>query len=197
MATTIEIPKILIYEEFEGHPIYRKGYRDFMLGLKQIDEINMGTSVLQWFITNTITKFLNINLPEKYILGSAELGLHISSNSNFAADIAIYQKKDLKISLDCTNYSSIPPRVIIEVDIKAEESDYFQNEEEYFHRKTEKLLEWGVENVIWVFSKSKRILVADNLKTWSFNSWDLPIIIVENYEINLWEAMLTNGFEVE
>ncbi len=196
MAVTIDVPRILIYEEFEGHPIYRKGYRDFMLGLKKLEEINMGTSVLQWFITNTITKFLNINLSDKYILGSAELGLHISSNNNFAADIAIYEKQFLKINLDSTNYSKIAPKIIIEVDIKAEESEYFQNEEEYFHRKTEKLLEWGVEKVIWVFSKSKRILVADNLKTWSLNSWDLPINIVENYEINLWEAMLANGFEV-
>lgn len=196
MATTTEVPRILIYEEFDGHPIYRKGYRDFMLGLKKIEEINMGTSVLQWFITNTLTKFLNINLPDKYILGSAELGLHISSNSNFAADIAIYEKQKLKINLDSINYSSTPPKIIIEIDIKAEESDYFQNEEEYFHRKTEKLLEWGVEKVIWVFSKSKRILVADNLKIWSFNSWDLPINIVENYEINLWDEMLANGFEI-
>lgn len=196
MATTIDVPRILIYEEFEGHPIYRRGYRDFMLGIKQIEEINMGTSVLQWFLTNTFTKFLNIHLPDKYILGAAELGLHVSNNSNFAADIAIYEKQKLKINLNSINYSSIPPKIVIEVDIKAEESDYFQNEEEYFHRKTEKLLEWGVEKVIWVFSKSKRILVADNLKTWSFNSWDLPINIVENYEINLWDEMLANGFEV-
>lgn len=197
MAAIIEVPKILLYEMFDGHPIYRKGYRDFMLGFKKINELNMGTSVLQWFITNLITKFLNINLPNNYILGASELGLHISENNNFAADIAIYEKRNLKINLASTKYSPIPPKIIIEVDIKAEESDYFQNEEEYFHRKTEKLLEWGVEKVIWVFSKSKRVLVADNLKTWSFNSWDLPFTIVENYEINLWDEMLANGFEID
>ncbi len=36
METTKQIPKILIYEEFDGHPIYRKGYKDFVLGLKKI-----------------------------------------------------------------------------------------------------------------------------------------------------------------
>ncbi len=35
MSETIQIPKILIYEEFDGHPIYRKGYRELMLGLKK------------------------------------------------------------------------------------------------------------------------------------------------------------------
>ena len=49
MTETIKIPKILIYEEFDGHPIYRKGYRDFMLALKTIEEINMGTNKLQIF----------------------------------------------------------------------------------------------------------------------------------------------------
>ena len=44
MTEAIQIPKILIYEEFDGHPIYRKGYRDYMLGLKTIEEISMGTS---------------------------------------------------------------------------------------------------------------------------------------------------------
>lgn len=44
MTETILIPKILVYEEFDGHPIYRKGYKDFMLGLKTIEEINIGTS---------------------------------------------------------------------------------------------------------------------------------------------------------
>lgn len=170
MATTIDVPRILIYEEFEGHQIYRKGYRDFMLGLKKIEEINMGSSILQSFLINTILIYFNKIQSGKYLAFSSELGLNISKNSNFAADIAIFEKKNIKINLESTNYSNIPPKVIIEVDIKAEESDYFQNEEEYFHRKTEKLLEWGVEKVIWVFSKSKRILVADNLKTWSFNS---------------------------
>ena len=37
METTKQIPKILIYEEFDGHPIYRKGYKDFVLGLKKIE----------------------------------------------------------------------------------------------------------------------------------------------------------------
>jgi Putative restriction endonuclease len=196
MANTIDIPRILVYEEFDGHPIYRKGYRDFMLGIKQINEINMGSSILQSFIINIILNYFNKIQSGNFLTFSSELGLNIAKNSNFAADIAIFEKQKIKINLNSTIYSDIPPKVVIEVDIKAEESDYFQNEEEYFHLKTEKLLQWGVEKVIWVFSKSKKVLVADNLKTWTFNSWDLPFNIVENYEINLWDEMIANGFEV-
>lgn len=87
--------------------------------------------------------------------------------------------------------------MVIEVDIKIDESDYFQNEEEYFHKKTERLLQWGVERVIWVFSASRRVLVADNLQTWSFVSWDIPITVIDDRQITIWELMLKNGFQVE
>lgn len=192
---TTNIPRILIYEEFDGHPIYRKGYKDVMLGLKKIDEISMGTSALQWFITNTINRHLNRVLPQDYLCGPGELGLHLTHNSNFSADIAIFRPGRLKVGFGSVNYSTVPPSVVVEVDIKIDESDYFQNEEEYFHKKTERLLQWGVERVIWVFSASRRVLVADNLKTWSFNSWDLPITVIDEHAINVWGLMLTNGFE--
>lgn len=197
MAATAQIPKILIYEEFDGHPIYRKGYKDFMLGIKKIEEINMGTSALQWFITNMIHKYLWSILPPNYMVGSGELGLHLTKNANFAADIAIYREGLFKVGFHSTKYTDTPPSIVIEVDIKIDESDYFQNEEEYFHKKTEQLLRWGVERVIWVFSSSRRILVADNLQKWEFISWDLPITVIDDHQINVWDLMLSNGFIVE
>jgi hypothetical protein len=196
METTTAVPRILIYEEFDGHPIYRKGYKDVMLGLKKIEDISMGTSTLQYFITSCILKALVRNLPDDYFSGAAELGLHLANNSNFSADVAIHRPGQLKVGFHSTKYSDVPPNVVIEVDIKIDESDFFQNEEEYFHKKTERLLQWGVERVIWIFSASRRVLVADNLKTWSFNSWDLPFTVIDDHQINVWDLMLASGFEV-
>ncbi len=196
MTATLEIPKILIYETFDGKPIYRKGYKDFMLGLKTIKEINMGTSPLQWFIIGSINKYLNGILPESYFCGSSELGLHVSKNANFAADIAIYREGRLQVGFHSTQYTEVPPSVVIEVDIKIEESEHFPDEEGYTYKKTEQLLKWGVERVIWVFSSSRRILVADNLQKWEFVSWDLPITVIDDCEINVWDLMLKNGFVV-
>ena len=196
METVSQIPKILIYEEFDGHPIYRKGYKDVILGLKKIEEINMGTSKLQYFIISCIIKYLNRNLPESYFAGASELGLHLTTNSNFSADIAIFREGQLQVGFHSTKYADVPPSVVIEVDIKIDESEYFQNEEEYFHKKTERLLQWGVERVIWVFSSSRRVLIADNLQKWEFNSWELPFTIIDEHEIKLWDLMLKNGFQV-
>jgi hypothetical protein len=86
--------------------------------------------------------------------------------------------------------------VVIEVDIKIDESEHFQDEEGYTYKKTEQLLKWGVERVIWVFSSSRRILVADNLQKWEFVSWDLPITVIDDHEVNVWDLMLKNGFLV-
>lgn len=195
MEKTKQIPKILIYEEFEGHPIYRKGYKDFVLGLKKIEEINMGTSQLQYFITSSIVKYLNKHLPDGYFTGSSELGLHLQKGTNFAADIAIFREGALNVGFHSTEYSDVAPNVVIEVDIKIDESEFFRTEEEYSNKKTEKLLAWGVERVIWIFPASQRVLVADNAKKWQLLSWDLPIEIIDGYEINVWELLLKNGFQ--
>ncbi len=197
METTKTIPKSLIYEEFDGHPIYRKGYKDFILGLKKIEEINMGTSQLQYLITWSIVKFLAKELPDGYAAGSSELGLHLTKGTNFAADIAIFREGVLNVGFHSVNYSDVPPNVVIEVDIKIDESGFFQTEEEYSNRKTERLLAWGVERVIWVFPASRRVLVADNAQKWELVSWDLPIEVIDGHEINVWELMLKNGFQVE
>lgn len=197
MSETIEIPEILIYEEFDGHPIYRKGYRDFILGLKKVEEYSFGNNTLQWFISNSIIKSLNNNLSENYFVGDGELGLDLSNETTLIADIAIYREGQLKVGFHSVKYEETPPNVIIEVDIKIDESEYFQNEEEYFHKKTEKLLQWGVEKVIWVFSSSRRVLIADNLQKWEFNSWDIPFNVIDDIKINVWELLLKNGFIVE
>jgi hypothetical protein len=40
-------------------------------------------------------------------------------------------------------------------------------------------------------------LIADNLQKWEFNSWDIPLKVIDDIEINVWELMLKNGFEVD
>ena len=112
-----------------------------MFGLKTIEEFNFGNNILHWFITSSITKFLHKNLPKNYFAGANELGLHLSHKTNFSAGIATYRDGQLKVGFHSVNYEQKPPNVIIEVDVKIDKSDYFRNEEEYFHKKTEKLLQ--------------------------------------------------------
>lgn len=193
-----QIPKAFIYEEYEGIPIYRKGYKDVILGLKTVEELNLGTSTSQsqWFVISAILRYLFAKLPaNKYLIGTNEVGLHLNTKNNLSADIAIYKKSESTLNLSSLNYADSPPKIVIEVDIKMDIPNSFQSEDDYLKKKTEKLLEFGVEKVIWVFTSSQRVLIADNIKRWSFNSWDIPFEIFDGIEVNVWELMLENGFQ--
>ena len=47
--------------------------------------------------------------------------------------------------------------LVIEVDTKADLRK-FENPQDYFHRKTQDLLDSGVKKVIWIFTKEKKNL---------------------------------------
>ena len=51
------IPNVLIYEMVDGNPIYYKGYRDYLNGNRQIEEL-MGTSYLQGALATQIVIIL-------------------------------------------------------------------------------------------------------------------------------------------
>lgn len=165
METTIqEIPQSLLHEEFGGRKYYRRGYWQVMLGLKTESEI-MGSSVYQMLIVQSIVKYLNRILPEgKYWVPSSEGGLHMGKNENLACDIAVIERAALS---DPTSekYLDLPPKFVIEVDIKIEWKNYDTSpptslETDYVLLKSEQLLKFGVEGVAWVLSKSRKILLA-------------------------------------
>ncbi len=120
----------------------------------------------------------------------------MAKKTNFSADVAIFREGRFQVGFHSTTYTDIPPDVVVEVDIKVDESKYFQSAEDYNYKKTERLLQWGVERVIWVLPSSRRILVADNLQKWELISWELPVTIIDGHEMNLWDLMLKNGFQV-
>lgn len=56
-----KIPDSLIYEMVNGSPIYYKGYRDYLNGDKQIEEL-MGSSILQSLIISRLVFCCNPNI---------------------------------------------------------------------------------------------------------------------------------------
>lgn len=189
------IPKALIYEEIDGKPVYYKGYKKVLSGEATIESI-MGSSELQTYIVSTILRFLYRNLPaDKYFIGTNEPGLHLSHSSNLSNDILIYQKSELTISRSSVHYFNKPPLVAIEVDIKATPEN-FASELDYFNQKTAKLLEFGVQKVIWITTASRRITVATNPKHWESFTWDHPVEVLEGHTFVLDELVKADGFDV-
>ena len=55
----------------------------------------------------------------------------------------------------------------------------------YFQRKTDQLLENGVEKVIWLFTNTRKYLVAQSGKDWIMNNWNVSFEVKNGVELNI------------
>lgn len=179
----------LVYEQIDGKAIYYCGYKDVLNGRKTLEEI-MSCSDLQGILVSLLNGVLFNKIDRKqYILCSNEFGLHLSKKDNLGIDLAIFEKKNIeKLSGE---YFKIAPKVVIEVDIKAsiEITDYPAKEMDYIFDKSQKLLDFGVEKVFWVTTKTRKIFMATQNQNWVIMDWDSTIEVMENCKINLKEML--------
>ena len=180
------IPKSLIYEMVDGKPIYYKGYREFLLGNNKSGE-PMGSSLLQSMIITRLVILLFQHLGSDYYVLTNELGLQFAKGNWRAADIAIYEKSQIAPA-DITNrYSKIPPKIVIEIDTKAEMEEV-KDTFTYYNQKTDQLLDFGVEKVIWIFTDSQKVMLATKDENWQLLGWDKKISILLDLEVDLQEV---------
>ena len=194
MATaTQHIPESLIYEEFGGRIYYRRGYRQVLLGLKTKEEI-MGSSVFQSLIIQAVVFYLKTILPKKlYWVPTNEAGLHLNHRQNLANDIVIVEKNTLKDPFS-DKYSDVPPKFIIEVDIKIDPKDYKDEpptgtEMDYILEKSGQLLDFGVEGIVWILTKGRRIIVIKSHRIAEIYQWHETISLFEDYSFCLQQIL--------
>ncbi len=190
MAITVEkrkrrkkVPDYLVYEILGNKKIYYRDYEKVLSG-ELPKEAVMGSSDLQSWIIDILIRFLHLNLDYKrYKVLSNEVGYFYTKNRKgkwFNLDIAVVDREKLKEPSG--SYLKVPPEIVIEVDTKADLSELG---DEYFFLKTKKLLESGVKRVIWIFTESKKILVADKDKEWIITDWDKDIELMKRIVFNL------------
>ncbi|MEM1321446.1 MAG: Uma2 family endonuclease [Bacteroidota bacterium] len=175
------IPQQLIYEVVNGEPIYYKGYREYLQGNQTIEEL-MGSSKLQSLIIAELIFLLRSTLGNTYFLFTNELGLQFSKKSWRAADIAVIKADRVK-ELD-NKYLKVPPELVIEIDTKAELSEV-QNPLGYYQEKTEDLIQFGVDRVVWIFTETRKVMIADKDKHWQINNWEESFELFEGVHLNL------------
>jgi hypothetical protein len=174
----------LIYEIIDGKAIYYKKYQEVINQEKSIEEI-MGTSTLQSLIIQYVLKVLFRNLDDqKYLVLTNEAGLHLNKHNNLAADIAIFDQKVFSPKAANHQYALVPPKIQIEVDIKAD-TERFDSTETYIHIKTQKLLDFGVEKVIWILSSSKKVLIATPNADWQLVDWHQEIEVLDGLRFSV------------
>ena len=105
-------------------------------------------------------------------------------------DIALYDKRkieDLSIFLK-DKYIEVAPDLVIEVDTKAALDD-LPDPSSYFQKKTDQLLNHGVKKVIWIYTASSKVMIAEKDKVWTMDNWSEDVKIVENIWLNIEEIL--------
>jgi hypothetical protein len=191
MILTETIPASLIFEELDGRPLYRKGYKEVMEHNLSPEEI-MGSSFIQALIASIVGSFIKEVLKDKpYWVVSNEAGLHISRGNNLANDIAVFDKASIK-DVFSRNYADVAPKIAIEVDIKIE-ADQFPSPTEYIRRKSEKMIEFGTERIIWILTADRQIMVTDGSGEWTAYEWDKTIPVFDDYQFCLNDLLKQEG----
>jgi Uma2 family endonuclease len=181
-----KIPEYLIKETIDGIPFYYAGFRSVLNKTKTKTDI-MADSGLQTDIKAFFMILLaqHIDLKE-FKVYSGEVGSHIDHRSNLALDVVVYDKKVLTADKLTTKYLDVTPKIVIEVDVRVELEDKEASVfDDFVLRKVRKLLEFGTEKIIWVFTKSKTIIVATPDNTWKVHDIDQDVEIMEGLTFNL------------
>ena len=187
---TKTIPEELIYEIDEGTPIYYRGYRDVLSGKLKTDDI-MGSSRKQSFIITQLIFWLRPTLETFFHFFTSELGIKFQKSQR-AADIALVLKPRMSFEDIWSNeYMTIIPDIIIEVDIKADVTE-MPDPTNYFFRKTQQLLNNGATKVIWIFTASETVMVAESGKAiWEIKSWTQDVEVSHGCTFNIAQIIAT------
>lgn len=173
-----KIPANLVREELRGKPLYYKGYQDVLNGTKQLEEI-MGSSSLQAYLVGFIYGILFSKIDrKKYILTTNEAGLHLGHKNNLSTDLGIFLKEKVVLN---DKYFEVAPEIAIEVDVKIDTD----KDLDYIFAKSEEMMSFGTQKVLWIITKHKKIFVLTKNGTSEIVDWDKDVLVMENINLNL------------
>lgn len=170
-----EIPNYLVKEVIYGKPYYYKNYQSVLNNEKKLEEI-MGSSRLQSILLSILSAyFTNIFEKDYWILGN-EAGIHIDKNDNLSVDLALLKKENLALEKIDEHYFEEVPECVIEVDVTIDLTD--PENYDYVFQKTQRLIDFGTKQVIWILTKSRKIMVAKSDEAWLVDNWDKAISVL-------------------
>lgn len=181
-----KIPAYLVREVIDGISFYYRGYRAVLNKTKKLEDI-MADSGLQFFLKEHISDKLKAGLDrKKYFVGSGEIGNHIDRRNNLGLDVVVFEKSVLTPDKITTRYIDVPAKMVVEIDVNVElpdkKTDLF---EEYVVRKVNRLFAFGTEKVVWVFSKSKKVITATPSAPWQVANWSDDVELMNGIVMNL------------
>lgn len=177
------IPAALIYEMWQGKPVYYKGYRDVLAGKQTVQGVR-AVFDFKGALCSLISGYLGNLLNRQRYLFAVNTGLHLTLNDNLGNDLVIFEKE--KVGKLKGKYFDVPPKIVIEVDIKADTTEFENGADGYVMRKAQKILDFGVEKVLWIITGMQRVYVIDrDDPTWRIVDWSENIIVLDDCVLNI------------
>ena len=181
-----KIPASLVKETIDGVPFYYAGYQRVLNKTQTLESI-MADSGLQGFIKSFLMTLLAQQLDlKRYRIFMGEIGSHLDHRSNLALDLAVFDKSLLSAKKINLQYIDVAPKIVVEVDVNVQLEDPSASVfEDFVLNKVRKLHAFGTEKIIWVFSKSRTVIVARPDNKWDVLDWNTDIELLEGITFNI------------
>ena len=191
-----KIPAYFTRETIEGVPFYYAGYKEVINKKKKLEEI-MADSGLQAIIKAYLMKLFAQHLDwEVYQPVSGEVGNHLDHRNNLALDVAVYENAVLTPDKITEKFIEVPPKIVIEIDVKVTlEDTSIDLFDPYILAKVKKLLSFGTERIIWVFTKSNTIMVAKPGNSWGIFQLEDDVELLEGIHMNIGQFLTSKGID--
>jgi hypothetical protein len=190
------IPEYLVRETIDGVAFYYKGYKEVLNKKKTLEDI-MGDSGLQSIIKAYLMKLFAQHLDwDIYQPVCGEVGSHIDHRSNLALDVAIYDNSILTPDKITVKYIDVNPKIVIEIDVRVTlEDTSIDLFDPYIIAKAKKLMAFGTERIIWVFTRSNTIIVAKPGNSWEVFQLNDDVLLLDGISMNIGQYLQSKGIE--
>lgn len=184
----------LVRETLDGRPLYYADYQAVLAGRKTAEE-TVGSSSLQWVLVSYFMRIMLRQLDDrKYWFATNEAGVYLDHRNNLAHDVAIYEKDMLPPAQINARYVQVSAKVVIEIDVRIDLQALTDNN--YVNRKTRTLLDFGTEKVIWVFTDSQQVLVAERgAEAWLTMDWHRDLELLDGQFFNVGQYLADEGID--
>jgi Uma2 family endonuclease len=190
------IPAYLIRETIDGIPFYYTHYKKVLSKKKTFEGIRADHGLHALIKTYLMLLFARVLNYKMYQPVSGEVGCYLDAHNKFALDVAIYDKGVLTPDKITDQYIDVNPKVVIEIDLKVtlEDTgvDLFAP---FVLAKSKKLLSFGTERIIWVFTKSNAVIVVKPGNTWEVFQLDDDVVVMDGLVMNIGKYLEEEGIE--
>jgi hypothetical protein len=181
----------LLYEKLDGHAIYfgpnqwEQPPKDEAAQARRFD-------LMQSALLSHLLRVLYSQLDaDQYQLLPNEHGIQVNADTHLVADLAVYRRSELTAPEARSRFIEVSPLAVVLIDspvLAPAEPPVL----DYAMLKVQRLLDFGVQQVLWLHTYSRRMLVARPKTVWLNLTWHNEVDILNLASFRLYEVFPQN-----